>query len=117
MKLARLIDYRVKIQDIWEKANLNFDFELSERCKTACKRIGKEVAERQKEESQEEPKKHAGGRPRKEDKKIQINVKLPPYLVHVMDMMEDSRAVLIEKAVLEYVKKKKKLKQVDLFGK
>jgi len=55
--------------------------------------------------------------PRKEDKKIQINVKLPPYLVHVMDMMEDSRAVLIEKAVLEYVKKKKKLKQVDLFGK
>jgi len=113
MNIARLIDYRVKIQNIWEKANLASNFELSERCKTACKRIGREVTERQKDETLVEAKKNAGGRPKKEDKKIQINVKLPPYLIDLMDKSEENRAILIEKAVLKYLKKK--LKQVDVF--
>jgi len=113
MNIARLIGYRVKIQDIWEVANSRYDFKLGDKCNKACKKLSKKIEVLQEEET----KKHAGGRPKKEDKKIQINVKLPPYLIHVMDRVEESRAVLIEKAVLSYLEEKKRLKQVDLFEK
>ena len=36
------------------------------------------------------------GRPKKSDKKIPINVKLPPSLIEWMDRQPESRAVLIE---------------------
>lgn len=39
------------------------------------------------------------GRPKKDDKKIGIFVKLPPSIVDWMDNQPESRAVLIERAI------------------
>jgi hypothetical protein len=39
------------------------------------------------------------GRPALPDKKTQINVKLPPWLISWMDGQEESRAVLIENSL------------------
>jgi hypothetical protein len=42
------------------------------------------------------------GRPKKEDKKIQINVKVPPWLNEWMKRQPESKAVLIETALVSY---------------
>lgn len=42
------------------------------------------------------------GRPKKEDKKAQINVKLPPWLNEWMKKQPESKAVLIETALISY---------------
>jgi hypothetical protein len=41
-------------------------------------------------------------RPIKDDKKIAVSIKLPPYLIEWMDRQPESRAVLIETALNEY---------------
>jgi len=41
------------------------------------------------------------GRPKKDDKKTPINVKLPPYLIEWMNRQPENRAVLIETALCE----------------
>lgn len=45
-----------------------------------------------------------GGRPKKEDKKIAISLKLPPYLLAWMDEQPENRAVLIETALTRWYK-------------
>jgi len=42
------------------------------------------------------------GRPKKEDKKVQLGVKLPPYLIEWLKRQPESNAELIEKALCEY---------------
>jgi hypothetical protein len=39
------------------------------------------------------------GRPARPDKKTQINIKLPPWLIAWLDEQPESRAVLIENAL------------------
>lgn len=46
--------------------------------------------------------KKKGGRPQKEDKKIAICLKLPPYLLAWMDEQKENRAVLIETALIQW---------------
>jgi hypothetical protein len=43
-------------------------------------------------------------RPKKDDKKIPVPLKLPPYLIQWMDRQPESRAVLIETALIEWFK-------------
>jgi hypothetical protein len=42
------------------------------------------------------------GRPKKENKKAQVNVKLPPWLNEWMKRQPESKAVLIETALVSY---------------
>jgi len=46
--------------------------------------------------------KNAVGRPKKDDKKTAISVKLPPYLIEWMDRQPESRPVLIETALCSW---------------
>ena len=41
-------------------------------------------------------------RPKKDDKKKAISLKLPPYLLEWLDRQPESRAVLIETAVINW---------------
>jgi hypothetical protein len=42
------------------------------------------------------------GRPKKENKKVQLGIKLPPYLIAWLKRQPESNAELIEKALVEY---------------
>lgn len=52
------------------------------------------------------------GRPKKENKKIQIGVKLPPWLNEWMNRQPESKAVLIETALSEYYQIPENIKKV-----
>jgi len=50
----------------------------------------------------EQIEKNKGGRPIKEDKKKQLGIKLPPYLLEWLKRQPESNAELIEVALVSY---------------
>ena len=51
------------------------------------------------------------GRPKKDDKKRAVSIKLPPYLIAWLDRQPESRAVLIESALNNFFQIPEHLKE------
>jgi len=85
----------------WQKNNMT---ELCEKAEIILKKINKRVLalRTEKYEVQKDEEKRKAGRPKKEDKKIPVGIKLPPWLNEWMKRQPESKAELIEKALIEY---------------
>jgi len=94
----------------WRKNNMS---ELCEKAEIILEKMNQRIlklrTERNEIQKAEEVKK--AGRPKKEDKKIPIGVKLPPWLNEWMKRQPESKAKLIETALVEYYQIPKHLQE------